>query len=102
MQKSLLIAFLITVNGISYPAADNPTLYSNSGIPNPDVYNFTALSTGELTGFFAGVSAADTSVVGVSINGGTPATSGLNNQTTALGQFLASNPDGPQHISSLL
>ena len=37
MQKSLLVALLITVNGIGYSAADTITPYSNPGIPNPNV-----------------------------------------------------------------
>ena len=84
------------------------------------------MSTGDVTGFFAGASAADTSVFGVSVNGAAPTVFALNNQTTAVSQSFdfgpvvagdtlsfvlrnlttgtqfssnpSSNPDGLQHV----
>ena len=126
MKKSLLVAFLITIAGNSL--ADTLTPYSDPGNPNTAFYTFTALATGNVTGFFAGASAADLSVVGLSVNGGTPTVFGLNNQSTAISQSLnfgsvsagdslifilrnqttgtqfssdpVSNPDGQQHVFS--
>lgn len=86
MKKSLLVAFLITIAGNSL--ADTITPYADSGSPNADLYTFRALATGNVTGFFAGASADDTSVVGLSVNGRTPTVFGLNNQTTAISQSL--------------
>ena len=128
MKKALLVAVLTIAAGTINALADTITPYSTPGSENTKHYSFRALATGDVTGFFAGASAADISLVGLSINGGTPTTFGLHNQTTSISQSLdfgsvvagdtltfilrnktkgtqfssnpASNPDGLQYVFS--
>jgi hypothetical protein len=129
-MKTVVIAFLIGVFGIGIgpSTAATVTPYSTPGTPNSATYNFTALANADVIGFFVGRSAADTSVLGLSVNGATPTLFGLNNQTSPIGQSFdfgpvtagsvlsfilvnqttgirfssnpASNPDGLQHVFS--
>jgi Domain of unknown function (DUF4114)/PEP-CTERM motif len=62
--------------------------YPNPGTQNPVLYSFTATATGPITAYFAGGSAADTEVVGLLVNGVSTGITGLNNQTSSIGQSL--------------
>src|SRR5215831_14531747 len=91
MRKSLAAALVLTIGSFAMGAtaqAVTLTPYPNPGTPNPDVYVFSATSTGDVFGFFAGVNAADNSVVGVSINGAAPTIFGLSNQGSVVGQSV--------------
>ena len=89
-MHKFVIAFVMGVAACTFGPARAATItpYPGPGTPNLTVYNFIALSTGDVTGFFAGASAADTSVIGVSVNGAAPSLFGLSNQTSALSQSL--------------
>lgn len=72
---------LLTMN----TAIAGPIPYPNSGSENLATYNFTAVSTGDILGYFAGSTAGYTQVVGMSKNGGSVLSWGLNNHASALG-----------------
>jgi hypothetical protein len=102
--------------------------YPNTGTTNPDTYNFTAASTGNLTAYFYGSTAADseylniydtttnTSLTGIFPNQTTPtgatATMSVNagdtlaftiydqSTSTTISSVPSANADGAQHIYS--
>src|SRR2546423_11815407 len=59
--------------------------YPTPGVENPVKYTFTAVSTGTITAYFAGSTAAFENELGMSVNGGAVSTFGLDNHTTAYG-----------------
>ncbi len=72
----LLFTSMATAGGIPY---------GSPGVQNPATYNFTADSTGDIIGYFAGSTAGYTEVVGMSVNGGSVSAWGLNNHSTSVG-----------------
>lgn len=65
-----------------------PMSYSNPGTPNPDVYVFTAATTGSVKAYFAGSDAFNTNMITLLINGQPSNIYGLGNHTSAYGDML--------------
>ena len=65
-----------------------PTLYSTPGVQNAANYNFTATTTGDIIAYFVGSTAAYTDVLSLFINGVESSISGLNNQTSKVGDSI--------------
>ena len=59
--------------------------YPSTGTPNAVSYTFTATTTGDIWGYFAGTGASYTEDVGLMVNGVAPASFGLNDKTTPVG-----------------
>jgi hypothetical protein len=62
--------------------------YPTPGSENPVTYNFTAASTGDITAYFAGSTAAYTENLGLTINGVATGITGLVNHSSAYGDML--------------
>ena len=77
------LALLLCGSGTSARADVIP--YATPGVINPASYTFTATATGNITAYFAGASAANTSELGMLVNGVSTGLFGLNNQTSAIG-----------------
>jgi hypothetical protein len=80
------LALLLCGSGTSARADAIP--YPTAGVVNSAVYMFKATATGNVTAYFAGASAANTSELGMLVNGAPPVVFGLNNQTSAIGDSL--------------
>ena len=59
--------------------------YPNSGQLNPTTYSFTASTTGEIIGYFAGSGAGWDEQVGMMVNGKAPTAFGLDDHSSAIG-----------------
>ena len=59
--------------------------YPNPGTVNPDVYIFTAATTGDIHAFFVGSSASLEENIGLLVNGVPTGVTGLNNHTSSVG-----------------
>lgn len=77
-------AFILAMSG----HADATPLYSSPGIANPQLYSFTASTTGIITAYFAGSSAAYDNKLTMLVNGVSTGIIGLDNHTSSLGQAL--------------
>ena len=73
------------VAAIASAAHAGPIPYPNAGTPNPDVYTFTAASTGDLVAYFAGSGASFDEQVGLLVNGVAQGGLGLDDHTTPVG-----------------
>jgi hypothetical protein len=62
--------------------------YPNPGTVNPDVYTFTATSTGEIEAFFVGSNASLDENIGLYVNGVSTGLTGLNNHTSSQGDMV--------------
>ncbi len=63
--------------------------YPNSGTPNPVTYTFTAAATGDIIAYFAGKGGASyNEYVGLLVNGVDTGITGLDNQTSSIGDAL--------------
>ena len=62
--------------------------YPNAGTVNPDVYTFTAQSTGDIIAYFAGSDASLEENIGLWINGVSTGITGLNNHTSSVGDSV--------------
>lgn len=83
--SKILIALTAMATGLLVNTAQAGVIpYGNPGVENPATYTFTAASTGDVYGYFAGSGAAYTEVVAMSING-VLGSFGLNNHTTSVG-----------------
>src|SRR5262245_2725393 len=60
--------------------------YATPGVVNPEVYTFTASSTGDIIAYFADSTAGDTNLLGLQVNGVSTGVFGLNNQTSHTGR----------------
>jgi hypothetical protein len=65
-----------------------PILYAQVGTQNVKEYSFTAASTGELTAYFVGATAAYASEITVLVNGVASSIQGLNNKTSRNNDML--------------
>jgi hypothetical protein len=65
-----------------------PSLYATPGAQNAANYSFTATTTGDIIAYFVGSTAAYTDVLSLYINGVLSPTSGLNNQTSKVGDSI--------------
>ena len=80
---TLAVAGVMAMSGAAQAA---PALYSQVGTQNTATYSFTAATTGNLTGYFAGSKADYENEVGMLVNGVSTGLFGLNNKTSAYGQ----------------
>lgn len=80
---ALGLAFAFT--GVAHAT---PMSYSNPGTPNPDVYTFTAASTGNVRAYFAGSDAFNTNMITLLVNGQDSNVYGLGNHTSSYGDML--------------
>jgi hypothetical protein len=80
------LALLLCVSGTSARADAIP--YPTARVVNSAVYTFTATATGNVTAYFAGASADNTSELGMLVNGSPTGIFGLNNHATAIGASL--------------
>lgn len=80
---TLAVVFALTTSGV---ASAIPTPYSPIGVENAAVYSFTAATTGDLIGYFAGSTADYTNDLTLLVNGVATGLHGLNNQTSIYGQ----------------
>jgi len=62
--------------------------YPDGGTENPLTYSFTATADGDLVAYFAGTGAAFSEVLGVLVNGVDSGVTGLENQTSTVGDSL--------------
>jgi hypothetical protein len=77
------LALLLCGSGTSARADVIP--YATPGVTNPASYTFTATTTGNITAYFAGAEAANSSVLGMLVNGIPTGLFGLNNSSTPVG-----------------
>jgi hypothetical protein len=77
------LAILLCGSGTSARADAIP--YPTPGVVNSDVYTFMATATGNVTAYFAGASADNTSDLGMLVNGVSTGLFGLNNSNTPVG-----------------
>lgn len=83
---NFLAAAVLALSSLNVSAG--PVPYPNPGILNPVTYNFTAASTGDVVAYFWGSTAGYTSTLSLLVNGVDTGISGLNNHTSAYGDFL--------------
>jgi hypothetical protein len=83
MNKKFLSLAAVGLVGSSASLIANP--YPTPGTENTALYSFTATTTGDITGYFAGSTASYEETVGLSVNGGAVATFGLDDKTTSVG-----------------
>jgi hypothetical protein len=79
----LLMAATLAASGAAHAV---PTPYSPAGTQNTAVYTFTAASTGDIIGYFAGSTATYENDMSLLVNGIAVGGHGLNNQTSVYGQ----------------
>jgi hypothetical protein len=77
------LALVLCGSGTSARADVIP--YPTPGVINPASYTFTATATGNITAYFAGASAANTSDLGMLVNGASTGLFGLNNSSAPVG-----------------
>lgn len=87
MLKQISIAAIALCASLTMSAQAATIPYPDVGTPAP-ANTFTAVATGDIVGYFFSSSAAYKSRIGVSINGATPVTYGLVNQTSSYGDSL--------------
>ncbi len=82
------VAALALIAGSANVARADLIPYPNVGTINPVIYTFTATSSGNITAYFAGADAGYNTVIGMLVNGVSSGTTGLNDQTSTVGQSL--------------
>jgi hypothetical protein len=89
MKSKLLNTLAASILALSALSANaGPIPYPNAGVPNPVTYAFTAASTGDVMAYFWGSTAGYTSTLSLLVNGVDTGISGLNNHSSAYGDFL--------------
>jgi hypothetical protein len=73
---------------VTATTASASIVYPNIGTENPTISRFTAASTGDLIAYFSGSSAGLDQRLGLLVNGISTGITGLDNQTTTVGQSL--------------
>jgi len=82
---AVLAGLILAVGGTAHAT---PTLYPNSGTPNPVQYTFTAATTGDLLAYFAGSTASFVNEISMMVNGAATGVYGLNTQTSSYGDIF--------------
>lgn len=86
-MKNIFVTLLMAAGLAASGAAQAvPTPYSPAGTQNTAVYTFTAATTGDLIGYFAGSTASYENDLTMLVNGVATGIHGLNNQTSVYGQ----------------
>jgi VPDSG-CTERM motif len=85
---SVGLAALALMIGTANVARADAIEYPNVGTLNPVIYTFTATSSGNITAYFAGADAGYNTVIGMLVNGVSTGITGLNDQTSTVGQSL--------------
>jgi hypothetical protein len=78
---------LTLMAGTKTAQADNIP-YAGVGTPNPNVYAFTATTSGDIIAYFAGASASYDTEIGMLVNGVPTGVVGLDDHTSTAGQQL--------------
>jgi hypothetical protein len=86
--NSLLATALLATTAAGSAFAD-AIPYPSSGTENAATYTFTAATTGDLTAYFLGTAASYTETLGLLVNGVDTAITGLNNQSSSVGDSLS-------------
>jgi len=85
-RLGLMTAVVVFAFAMAGTAFADAIPYPTSGVQNPVTYTFTATSTGTITAYFAGSTAAYTNDLTMLVNGTLSGLEGLNNHTSAYGQ----------------
>jgi hypothetical protein len=85
-----IIATLSTAVALTFAGSAQalPALYATPGVQNAATYNFTATTTGDIIAYFVGSTAAYTDILSLYINDVLSPISGLNNQTSKVGDSI--------------
>lgn len=86
--KCLLAVIAVMAFGIGQLAFADLIPYPTPGTPNLVTYTFTATTTGTITAYFAGSTAAFDNQLGLLVNGVSTGIVGLDNHASFLGQSL--------------
>lgn len=90
-QRAFRLSQLAALASLAFTglASAGPIPYPNGGTPNPDLYNFTASTSGDLIAYFVdGGGATYTNELTVLINGTPSAVQGLNNHSSSYGTAI--------------
>ncbi len=92
--KTMMLAATATLmlGTAATPAHAAFPIYADPGTANPQVYTFTAASTGDLVAYFTGLRAAFTNILGLSLNGGPGQLSTINSQISPAGASFNFGP----------
>ncbi|MGA2748248.1 MAG: pyruvate-binding protein [Verrucomicrobiota bacterium] len=82
------ITALALLAGVAQATAGDAIPYPNVGTPNPDVYTFTATTTGDIVAYFAGSTAGYDNELGLMVNGVSTGVVGLDDHSSYVGQSL--------------
>ncbi len=85
LSRTLAAAAAFTLLSAAAAQAATSIPYPNSGQLNPTTYTFTAATTGDIVGYFAGSGAGWDEQVGLMVNGVMPTTFGLDDHSSAIG-----------------
>ncbi len=88
VRTGLAIAALVLALSMGQVAFADAIPYPTPGTPNAITYTFTAASTGTITAYFAGSTAAFDNQLGMLVNGVSTGIVGLDNHSSFLGQSL--------------
>jgi hypothetical protein len=87
LVKSYAAAVVLASFALSANAA--PVPYANTGTENPNEYTFTAIESGDIIAYFVGKGGAEYyNNLGMTVNGVSTGTTGLNNQSSSFGDSL--------------
>lgn len=88
MKKLIAGLSVVAALGAANIASAMPTPYPTPGIQNPAKYTFTAQTSGDITAYFAGSTAAYTNEITMLVNGVSVGVSGLNTKTSSYGDMI--------------
>ena len=89
--KTTLAAALLALSTTGSALAADAIPYPNPGTANPDLYAFSAVSTGTVTAYFMGSTAGYENTLGLLVNGVDTGINGLNDHTSVVGDSLVFN-----------
>ncbi|HYM36492.1 MAG TPA: DUF4114 domain-containing protein [Steroidobacteraceae bacterium] len=88
MKTSMAAIGLTLFLGVAGVATAGPIPYPNVGVQNPVTYTFVAASTGDITAYFYGSTAAYVNDLSMLVNGVSTGVEGLNNHGSPYGLAL--------------
>ena len=89
MKKTIAAVAIAGLCAYAAAAQADVIPYANPGVPNPVNYTFTAASTGDVTAYFYGSTAAYDNQLTMLVNGVATGIVGLDNHTSPYGQALS-------------